>query len=70
MIAALGSHHVRVLKRTTQGRTVTRLDALEGAERVEELARMLAGDRVTDTTRRQARELLSPGRATEAGPAR
>ena len=70
MIAALGSHHVRVLKRAAQGRTVTRLDALEGAERVEELARMLAGDRVTDTTRRQARELLSPGRATPAGPAR
>ena len=30
-------------------------------ERVEELARMLAGDRVTDTTRRLARELLGAG---------
>jgi len=39
---------------------------LEHAERIEELARMLAGDRVTDTTRRQARELLGApaGRAT------
>jgi len=60
MIAALGTHHVRVFKRAASGRTVTRLDVLEGAERVEELARMLAGDRVTETTRRQARELLAP----------
>jgi len=69
MIAALGSHHIRVFKRVAQGRTVTRLDALEGAERVEELARMLAGEHVTDTTRRQARELLSHGTKSPAGPA-
>ena len=43
------------------GRTVARIAAVEGGERVEELARMLAGDRVTDTTRRQARELLGAG---------
>jgi len=70
MIAALGSHHVRVFKRAAQGRTLTRLDLLEGAERVEELARMLAGDHVTDTTRRQARELLAHGARSPAGPAR
>jgi DNA repair protein RecN (Recombination protein N) len=64
MIAALAAHHVRVLKRAQGGRTVTRFDALEGSERVEELARMLAGDRVTDTTRRQARELLAPNRVS------
>ena len=32
---------------------------LERSARVEELARMLAGERVTETTRRQARELLA-----------
>ena len=70
IIAALGSHHVRVFKRAQGGRTVTRLDVLEGADRVEELARMLAGDRVTETTRRQARELLAPsGRPALPGPA-
>jgi DNA repair protein RecN (Recombination protein N) len=62
MIAALASHHLRVIKRTRAGRTVTSIEMLEGAERVEELARMLAGNRVTETTRRQARELLSPPR--------
>ncbi|MEO5617251.1 MAG: DNA repair protein RecN [Candidatus Eisenbacteria bacterium] len=70
IIAALGSHHVRVFKRPQGSRTVTRLDVLEGAERVEELARMLAGDRVTETTRRQARELLTPaGHPAQPGPA-
>lgn len=63
MIAALASCHFTVAKRVASGRTVARIEALEPSERVEELARMLAGERVTDTTRRQARELL----ATPAG---
>ena len=58
MIAALASHHLRVTKSVNAGRTVARVTAVEGDERVEELARMLAGDRVSETTRRQARELL------------
>jgi DNA repair protein RecN (Recombination protein N) len=61
MIAALASHHLRVGKSVTAGRTLARIGAVEGSERVEELARMLAGDRVTETTRRQARELLGAG---------
>ena len=59
IIAALASHHLRVTKSVAAGRTVARIGTVEGHERVEELARMLAGDRVTDTTRRQARELLA-----------
>lgn len=63
VIAALGRRHFAVSKRVANGRTIARVDALEPKERVEELARMLAGERVTDTTRRQARELLaSPAR--------
>jgi DNA repair protein RecN (Recombination protein N) len=58
MIAALAAHHLAVVKRTTGGRTVARIAALERIDRVAELARMLAGERVTETTRRQARELL------------
>jgi DNA repair protein RecN (Recombination protein N) len=61
MIAALATHHLRVDKSVVGGRTVARITAVEGSERVEELARMLAGVRVTDTTRRQARELLGAG---------
>lgn len=63
MIAALASHHFAVSKRVTSGRTTTRIEPLGEPERVDELARMLAGDRASDTTRRQARELLSPASA-------
>ncbi len=65
MIAALAQHHLRVTKHAAQGRTTVRIEPVEGEARVAELARMLAGDRVTDTTRRQARELLE-GAAAEA----
>lgn len=58
MIAALARHHVRVHKRASGGRTVAELESLSASGRVDELARMLAGNRVTETTRRQARELL------------
>jgi DNA repair protein RecN (Recombination protein N) len=61
MIAALGSHHFAVSKALANGRTQARIAYLGAPERIEELARMLAGERVTETTRRQARELLAPG---------
>ena len=63
MIAALAERHFRVTKHVSGGRTSVRVEPVEGEARVAELARMLAGDRVTETTRRQARELL------EAAPA-
>jgi len=58
MIAALAAHHLAVTKRTAGGRTVARIAGLDHDARVAELSRMLAGERVTETTRRQARELL------------
>jgi DNA repair protein RecN (Recombination protein N) len=59
LIAALAGHHLAVSKHVASGRTTARVSVLEPHERVEELARMLAGERVTETTRRQARELLA-----------
>ena len=63
MIAALADHHFAVTKRVASGRTTASVATLGRPERIEELARMLAGERVTDTTRRQARELLSQSAA-------
>jgi DNA repair protein RecN (Recombination protein N) len=63
MIAALAHHHLRVTKHSAGGRTTVRIEPVEAEARVAELARMLAGERITDTTRRQARELLE-GAAT------
>ncbi|MEW6242751.1 MAG: DNA repair protein RecN [Bacillota bacterium] len=48
----------RVLEAGTE-RTVVRVRRLDQEERVEELARMLAGESVSDTTRAQAKELLA-----------
>lgn len=58
-VAALGGHHWRVEKRVAGGATLSTVTALPAAERVEEIARMLAGDRVTDAAREAARALLT-----------
>ena len=56
-IAAHATHHLVVDKRVARGATRTSVTALDEAARVEELARMLGGERVTDASRRHAREL-------------
>jgi DNA repair protein RecN (Recombination protein N) len=65
-IAVYADHHLRVEKTTSRSATRTTVEELDGAERVEELARMLGGERVTDATRRAARELLREARAKVA----
>lgn len=57
-VAALGAHHWRVEKRVAKGATLSRVQALDPGERVEEIARMLAGDTVTEAARAAARALL------------
>ena len=57
-VAAQGQHHLKVSKHSAQGATLSQIQALSEAERVEELARMLGGVEITDTTRRHAQEML------------
>lgn len=57
-VAALGGHHWRVEKRVSKGQTLSTVVALGAEARIEELARMLAGDRVTEAAREAARALL------------
>jgi DNA repair protein RecN (Recombination protein N) len=57
-VAALGAHHWRVAKQVAKGMTLSTVTALGPDERVEELARMLAGDTVTEAARAAARALL------------
>ncbi len=64
-IAACADHHFVVRKRTTKGRTRSSAERLSDAERVEELARMLAGITVTKEARRHAAELRRLGRARQ-----
>ena len=58
-VAALGRHHMRVEKRVEADTTRSTVIPLSGDARVDELARMLSGDRVTDEARSAARALLS-----------
>lgn len=57
-VAACGAHHWRVEKAVTAGMTTSRVVPLDGAGRVDEIARMLAGDRVTEAARAAARALI------------
>jgi DNA repair protein RecN (Recombination protein N) len=67
-VAARGDAHVRIAKRAAKGSTTTSAEFLDDAERVEEIARMLAGARVTDEARAAARSLLDGGRGGTARP--
>jgi DNA repair protein RecN (Recombination protein N) len=59
-VAAHGDQHFVVLKENDDGgRPVSRMRQLDRKTRVEELARMLGGQEITDTTRKHARELLA-----------
>ncbi len=57
-IASFADRHYVVEKRETGARTQTRIRRLADADRTEELARMLSGARLTETSRRHAEQLL------------
>ncbi|HAV36209.1 MAG TPA: DNA repair protein RecN [Massilia sp.] len=59
-VASQANQHFQVAKGTTnEGRTVSRIEVLNNRARVEEVARMLGGIEITETTRKHARELLA-----------
>ncbi|MDX1584652.1 MAG: DNA repair protein RecN, partial [Thermoanaerobaculia bacterium] len=58
-IAGMGTTHFHVWKEDVEGRTCARIRPLpEESERIEELARMLAGAKITESAREHAKELL------------
>ena len=57
-IAAKGDAHFLVYKYEEDGKTFTSVKLLDKNERIEELAKMVGGDSLTDTTLETARELL------------
>jgi DNA repair protein RecN (Recombination protein N) len=60
-VAARGGHHWRVEKDVAEGVTTSRVVPLDTPGRVDEIARMLAGDTVTDAARGAALALLDAG---------
>ncbi|MEQ1921497.1 MAG: DNA repair protein RecN [Pyrinomonadaceae bacterium] len=58
-IASLADRHFIVEKETVSGRTLVKARALTQTEQVEEIARMLAGEQITDQARENARVMLA-----------
>jgi DNA repair protein RecN (Recombination protein N) len=57
-VAALGGQHWQVAKNTCEGQVVSQITVLDQRQRIEEIARMLGGVSITETTRRHAAEML------------
>ncbi len=57
-IATFADHHYVLEKKTVGGRARTSIRCVTGDERTEEVARMLSGARLTDTSRKHAEQML------------
>jgi hypothetical protein len=67
-IACYGDRHLTVRKEVTGKQTRTSVRVVGGEERLQEIAEMIGGQRITDTTRAQARELLDAAQADAVPP--
>lgn len=57
-IAAMGDHHLRISKSVRGGRSYTDVSPMDRAHRVDEIARLLSGEQISEAARRNAEELL------------
>jgi DNA repair protein RecN (Recombination protein N) len=57
-IAKFGDHHFSISKHVSGGRTKTSINCLSGSERINEIARMLGGEKITKATLDHAQEML------------
>jgi DNA repair protein RecN (Recombination protein N) len=57
-IATFGDHHYVIEKKEAGGRTRTSVRAVTGEERTEEVARMLSGAKLTETSRKHAEQMI------------
>ena len=58
-VAACGEHHWQVAKHSDGEQTISEISVLDDATRVNEIARMLGGETITETTRQHAAEMLA-----------
>ena len=58
-VAALGTHHLQVSKKSDAATTLSQINYLDKQQRVEELARMMGGIEITQQTLSHAEEMLS-----------
>lgn len=65
-IAAFADRHIRIRKTVEKGESFTTVEPLEGEVRIHELAEMISGKQVSETSLAQARELLDVAGNAEA----
>jgi len=58
-VAALADHHLLIDKTVVKGRTEVSVKNLNDDHRIEEVARMIAGEKITESAMEHARELIS-----------
>jgi DNA repair protein RecN (Recombination protein N) len=57
-IATFGDHHYVIEKKESSGRTRTTIREVTGEERTQEVARMLSGAKLTETSRKHAEQMI------------
>lgn len=57
-VAACAAHHYRIYKTVEDGRTFTRVEELTRPQRVQELARIMVGENITESALKSAEEML------------
>ncbi len=57
-VASCGHHHLRVIKESKEGETFTQVTALDKQQRIDEVARLLAGKEITNESRANATQML------------
>lgn len=57
-VVATGSHHIAVRKQIQNKRTIISVTYLDYSERIEEIAKMISADKVTEASLESAKELL------------
>ena len=58
-IAAMGDHHLLIAKSVRDGRSYTDVSPMDRSHRVDEIARLLSGEQISEAARRNAEELLA-----------
>ena len=57
-VASCADQHLVVAKRSAQGKTLSTVESVSGEQRVAEIARMLGGEKLSNTTLAHAKEML------------
>jgi DNA repair protein RecN (Recombination protein N) len=69
-IASSADHQFKVFKESLKGRTVTQIKKLEEEERVKEIARMISGEKISELTLKQAKEMIKTTNSPLSPPGR